>query len=167
MTLLQAYLNNPRTRRAFSTKPGQAGFSLIELVVVIAVLAVLVAVALPNFLGVNDDGAVRSAQNAVTNALKECAINRTRGSGAGTFSSVSINGYRVSAGTATATAPTQSNSCDRAGNNTGIGAYNPTGNRFPSFHVTWSGTKSCGQGTGTDAVTTGCTNATYAVDGWN
>jgi len=38
MSLLQAYLQNPRTRRTLSRKPGEKGFSLIELVVVIAVL---------------------------------------------------------------------------------------------------------------------------------
>ena len=41
MSLLQAYLQNPSTRRVLNRKPGEKGFSLIELVVVIAVLAVL------------------------------------------------------------------------------------------------------------------------------
>ena len=55
MSLLQAYLRNPRTQRVLSRKPGEKGFSLIELVVVIAVLAVLIVIALPNFQGVTDD----------------------------------------------------------------------------------------------------------------
>ena len=43
MTALQAYLQNSKARKVLSKKPGEAGFSLIELVIVVAILAILAA----------------------------------------------------------------------------------------------------------------------------
>ena len=56
MTPFQAYLNSPKARRALSKKPGEEGFSLIELVVVVAVLAVLSAIAIPSFNNISGKG---------------------------------------------------------------------------------------------------------------
>ena len=48
------------------------GFSLIELVIVIAVLAILSAVAIPAFIGVRNNAKVSAAKNSLVTILKEC-----------------------------------------------------------------------------------------------
>ena len=48
------------------------GFSLVELVVVIAVLSILSAVAIPAFFNVRNNAKVAATKNALTNIIKEC-----------------------------------------------------------------------------------------------
>ena len=78
MSLLKAYLSRPSTQRALSRKPGQDGFSLIELVVVVAVLAILSAIAIPQFSSLSDDARLNSAKSIITNMYKECEFNKAR-----------------------------------------------------------------------------------------
>lgn len=72
---------------------------MIELVVVIAVLAILAAVALPNFLGVQKDGQVAAAKNTLATMVKECAVSDLRGNGNGWDSTQanqgSLSGYTL------------------------------------------------------------------------
>ena len=74
MLALQAYLASPKTRKVLSRRPGDKGFSLIELVVVVAILAILVAVALPNFTLITHKARVNQGKNALVTALKECNV---------------------------------------------------------------------------------------------
>jgi len=114
MTLLQAYLASPRTRRTLAKRRGNSGFSLIELVVVVAILAILAAVALPNFLSVSKDAQIAAAKNTLATVVKECTAQDVKGNGTnlGTVQAAqaSLNGYQIYDGTpALVTTASQSN----------------------------------------------------------
>src|SRR5579862_8942547 len=49
----------------------EAGFTLIELMVVLLIIAILLAIAIPTFLGVSNSAGDRAAQSNLTNALTE------------------------------------------------------------------------------------------------
>jgi prepilin-type N-terminal cleavage/methylation domain-containing protein len=50
---------------------GEAGFTLIELMVVLLIIAILLAISVPTFLGVTNAAGDRAAQSNLTNALTE------------------------------------------------------------------------------------------------
>ncbi len=74
MTLLENFLKTKKVQKALNTKPGEEGFSLVELVVVIAVLAILSAVAVPAFVGVQANARASAAKNGLVNGIKECVV---------------------------------------------------------------------------------------------
>ena len=97
MTILENYLKSKRVQKTLSTKPGEEGFSLIELVVVIAVLAILSAVAIPAFNGVQANARASAAKNGLVNVVKECIVLGTDNDNTNDnlISSASFNGdYR-------------------------------------------------------------------------
>ena len=81
MSILENYLKSIKVQKVLNTKPGEEGFSLVELVVVIAVLAILSAVAIPAFVGVAANARASAVKNGLVNGVKECVVraadNRT------------------------------------------------------------------------------------------
>ena len=102
MTLLQNFLKNKKVQRTLTTKPGEEGFSLVELVVVIAVLAILSAVAIPAFVGVQANARASAMKNGLANGVKECVIlasdNQTPAFAAVQSFPGNYNGYNVTQG---------------------------------------------------------------------
>ena len=101
MNLLETFLKSNRVKKALNTKPGEEGFSLVELVVVIAVLAILSAVAIPAFVGVQANARASAAKNGLVNGIKECVV-RDADSQSVAFTDAqsfpgNYNGYTVSA----------------------------------------------------------------------
>tara|TARA_B100000161_G_C33499769_1_gene391101 strand:+ start:157 stop:687 length:531 start_codon:yes stop_codon:yes gene_type:complete len=74
MNLLENYLKSLKVQKVLNTKPGEEGFSLVELVVVIAVLAILSAVAIPAFVGVQANARASAVKNGLVNGIKECVV---------------------------------------------------------------------------------------------
>ncbi len=72
--MFQATLRRLREERAAEMEGAEAaegGFTLIELMVVLLIIAILLAIAIPTFLGVTNTAGDRAAQSNLTNALTE------------------------------------------------------------------------------------------------
>lgn len=75
MNLINAYLRSPRVQRALSKKTKNSGFTLIELVIVVAILAILATIGIPAFNSAQIRAREASAKTGMATALKECKVS--------------------------------------------------------------------------------------------
>ena len=155
MTSLHAYLNSPKAKKALSTKPGEEGFSLIELVIVVAVLAALSAIAIPSFNNISQKARATAAANTVATIVKECAVKYAEGATSPTFSAVTLQGYTAVTTGDPAAANTSQTACRTDGTISAISASTTT---VPTFTYNFAtGAKTCTSG-GAAATGRGCTS---------
>lgn len=102
MSLLSAYLKNPRTKSVLKRRRGEKGFSLIELVIVVAVLAVLAAIAIPAFQNLAEDGRKAAAKSSLAQIYKECEVSKMQtGAATHTALSAAVSGVNYTGGAIT------------------------------------------------------------------
>ncbi len=65
------HMREASQREVDGDEGAEAGFTLIELMVVLLIIAILLAIAIPTFLGVANSAGDRAAQSNLTNALTE------------------------------------------------------------------------------------------------
>jgi type IV pilus assembly protein PilA len=79
-----------RTRGRTELGGAEAGFTLIELMVVLLIMAILLAIAIPTFLGVKSGAYDRSTQSNLTNALTSAKAGYAGGGAYGTTGALEV-----------------------------------------------------------------------------
>ena len=106
------------------TKKKDRGFSLIELVVVVSVLAVLSAIAIPSFICIPKKARATAALAALRQIKTECDLKKTEAKPE-VFTLSALDGYTIQT--------SGSNSC--AGSNGLISALPDNTNELPTFNL--------------------------------
>ena len=106
-------------------KKKEEGFSLIELVVVVAVLSALSAIAIPQFNCIQRKAKASTALAAMRQIQTECAVNTASTGSSSTFSTGNLNSYQIQSN--------GSNSCNGAQNTGVISAIPNNTSQLPTF----------------------------------
>src|ERR1700729_2996924 len=80
-------MRDAQTTELEGGETAEAGFTLIELMVVLLIIAILLAIAIPTFLGVTGSANDRAAQSNLTNGITEATAQYQ--SAGQTFSGIS------------------------------------------------------------------------------
>ena len=127
MNLLKNLIQRERVKRLLKGK--EEGFSLIELVVVVSVLAVLAAIALPTFSCITRKAKATSALAAMKQIQTECSVKKEEEEGAtATFISSNLQGYEIESD--------GSNGCNGADSSGLIRAIPNETDELPTFILT-------------------------------